>query len=122
MEQKTSSFDRVLGAWDILVIAFGALDRRLIVAFGGFTQQTVAPVAVGDLSGRVDVTFFQITGSGVKTDFRSWGRLRFFTLNVHQPARRTVAIENRRRPFQNINALNQQRIDPRFGIPGDVIR
>ena len=25
MEQKTSSFDRVLGAWDILVIAFGAM-------------------------------------------------------------------------------------------------
>lgn len=24
MEQKTSEFDKVLGAWDILVIAFGA--------------------------------------------------------------------------------------------------
>ena len=27
MEQKTSSFDRVLGAWDILVIAFGAIEE-----------------------------------------------------------------------------------------------
>ena len=25
MEQKTSEFDKVLGAWDILVIAFGAM-------------------------------------------------------------------------------------------------
>ena len=27
MEQKTSEFDKVLGAWDILVIAFWRHDR-----------------------------------------------------------------------------------------------
>ena len=28
MEQKKSEFDKVLGAWDILVIAFGAMIGR----------------------------------------------------------------------------------------------
>ena len=31
MEQKTSEFDKVLGAWDILVIAFGAMIVRLSI-------------------------------------------------------------------------------------------
>lgn len=29
MEQKTSEFDKVLGAWDILVIAFGAMIGQM---------------------------------------------------------------------------------------------
>lgn len=33
MEQKTSEFDKVLGAWDILVIAFGCHDRLGLGSF-----------------------------------------------------------------------------------------
>lgn len=29
MNKKKSDFDKVFSAWDILVIAFGAIDRRM---------------------------------------------------------------------------------------------
>ena len=31
MEQKKSEFDKVLGAWDILVIAFGAMNNKFSI-------------------------------------------------------------------------------------------
>ena len=40
MEQKKSEFDKVLGAWDILVIAFGAMiGWGWVVSSGSWIQK-----------------------------------------------------------------------------------
>ena len=40
MEQKKSEFDKVLGAWDILVIAFGAMIGWVwVVSSGRWVQK-----------------------------------------------------------------------------------
>ena len=44
MEQKKSEFDKVLGAWDILVIAFGAMiGWGWVVSSGSWIQKGGAP-------------------------------------------------------------------------------
>ena len=76
-------------------IIFIAAGVRLIVILRRLTQQAVIPVAVGNLSGRIEVAFFQITVPGVKTDLGSGFPLRLFALNIYQPARRTAAVKDR---------------------------
>ena len=63
MEQKTSSFDRVLGAWDILVIAFGAMiGWGWVVSTGTWIQDGgVLGAAIGFLIGGVMIFFVGLT-------------------------------------------------------------
>ena len=52
MEQKKSEFDKVLGAWDILVIAFGAMiGWGWVVSSGSWIQKGgVVGAAIADRS------------------------------------------------------------------------
>lgn len=63
MEQKTSSFDRVLGAWDILVIAFGAMiGWGWGVSTGTWIQDGgILGAALGFVIGGIMIFFVRLT-------------------------------------------------------------
>lgn len=63
MEQKTSSFDRVLGAWDILVIAFGAMiGWGWVVSTGTWIQDGgILGAALGFVIGGIMIFFVGLT-------------------------------------------------------------
>ncbi len=63
MEQKTSAFNRVLGAWDILVIAFGAMiGWGWVVSTGTWIQSGgVLGAALGFVIGGIMVFFVGLT-------------------------------------------------------------
>lgn len=63
MEQKTSSFDRVLGAWDILVIAFGAMiGWGWVVSTGTWIQDGgILGAALGLVIGGIMIFFVGLT-------------------------------------------------------------
>lgn len=51
MEQKKSEFNKVLNAWDVLVIAFGAMiGWGWVVSTGGWIEKVVYLVPHLDLS------------------------------------------------------------------------
>ncbi|MNS49838.1 hypothetical protein D3C72_824680 [compost metagenome] len=102
-------------------VVFRARGVRLIVAFRRFAQQTIVPVAVGNLPGGIEIALCQIARPGVEAHFRLRGVLRLFALNIDQPARRAAAVQHRGGAFKDVHALDQQRIDARFGVPGDIV-
>ncbi len=63
MEQKTSSFERVLGAWDILVIAFGAMiGWGWVVSTGTWIQDGgILGAALGFVIGGIMIFFVGLT-------------------------------------------------------------
>ena len=63
MEQKTSEFDKVLGAWDILVIAFGAMiGWGWVVSSGDWIQRGgVLGAMIGFALGGVMIFFVGLT-------------------------------------------------------------
>ena len=64
MEQKTSSFDRVLGAWDILVIAFGAMiGWGWVVSTGTWIQDGGILTVIIGAAGILLIVASAITGS-----------------------------------------------------------
>ncbi|MDO5583431.1 MAG: APC family permease [Mitsuokella multacida] len=64
MEQKTSSFDRVLGAWDILVIAFGAMiGWGWVVSTGTWIQDGGILTVIIGAAGILLIVASTITGS-----------------------------------------------------------
>ena len=70
MEQKTSEFDKVLGAWDILVIAFGAMigwgwvvSSGNWIESGGVLGATIAFVIGGIMIFFVGLTYAELTAA-----------------------------------------------------------
>ena len=70
MEQKTSEFDKVLGAWDILVIAFGAMigwgwvvSSGNWIESGGVLGATIAFAIGGIMIFFVGLTYAELTYS-----------------------------------------------------------
>lgn len=64
MEQKTSSFDRALGAWDILVIAFGAMiGWGWVVSTGTWIQDGGILTVIIGAAGILLIVASTITGS-----------------------------------------------------------
>lgn len=64
MEQKTSSFDRVLGAWDILVIVFGAMiGWGWVVSTGTWIQDGGILTVIIGAAGILLIVASAITGS-----------------------------------------------------------
>lgn len=63
MEQKSSNFERVLGAWDILVIAFGAMiGWGWVVSTGTWIEQGgVLGAALGFVIGGIMIFFIGLT-------------------------------------------------------------
>ncbi len=63
MEQKSSEFNKVLGAWDILVIAFGAMiGWGWVVSSGGWIQSGgVVGAALGFVIGGIMIFFVGLT-------------------------------------------------------------
>ena len=63
MEQKSSSFDKVLSSWDILVIAFGAMiGWGWVVSSGSWiTTGGVGGAALGFVIGGIMVFFVGLT-------------------------------------------------------------
>ena len=70
MEQKTSEFDKVLGAWDILVIAFGAMigwgwvvSSGNWIESGGVLGATIAFAIGGIMIFFVGLTYAELTAA-----------------------------------------------------------
>ena len=63
MEQKKSEFDKVLGAWDILVIAFGAMiGWGWVVSSGSWIQKGgVVGASIAFAIGGVMIFFIGLT-------------------------------------------------------------
>ena len=69
MEQKKSEFNKVLNAWDVLVIAFGAMiGWGWVVSTGGWIEKGgVLGAAIGFVIGGIMIFFvgmIQLQGNG----------------------------------------------------------
>ena len=85
MEQKKSEFDKVLGAWDILVIAFGAMiGWGWVVSSGSWIQKggvvgaSIAFAIGGVMIFFIGLTYAELTAAmpqcGGEHVFRRWAR------------------------------------------------
>lgn len=68
MEQKTSEFDKVLGAWDILVIAFGAMiGWGWVVSSGNWIESGgVLGATIAFAIGGIMIFFVGLTYAGLQ--------------------------------------------------------
>ena len=74
MEQKTSEFDKVLGAWDILVIAFGAMiGWGWVVSSGNWIESGgVLGAAIAFAIGGIMIFFVGLTYAELTAAMPQW--------------------------------------------------
>lgn len=73
MEKKKSEFDKVLGAWDILVIAFGAMiGWGWVVSTGSWIEKGgVIGAALGFILGGIMIFFVGMTYANLQQQCHS---------------------------------------------------
>ena len=76
MEQKKSEFNKVLNAWDVLVIAFGAMiGWGWVVSTGGWIEKGgVLGAAIGFVIGGIMIFFVGMTYASMYSATRQWVR------------------------------------------------
>jgi len=84
MEQKTSEFDKVLGAWDILVIAFGAMiGWGWVVSSGSWIQKGgVVGASIAFAIGGVMIFFIGLTYAELTAAMPQCGGEHVFSFRV----------------------------------------
>ena len=86
MEQKTSEFDKVLGAWDILVIAFGAMiGWGWVVSSGNWIESGgVLGAAIAFAIGGIMIFFVGLTYAELTAAMPQWTPLKKSLFCINQ--------------------------------------